>query len=141
MVRTKICETLEETLQFGSDIADALQPGSVVALYGGLGAGKTAFTQGVARGLGVQEAVTSPTYALWQTYTGGRLTLHHFDLYRLESAQQVLAIGFEDALMDDAVVMIEWPERLEAFLPVPRIEVYLERLDGDRRSICVREIV
>ena len=140
MVRTQICENLNETLDYASRFAEQLPGGSVVALYGGLGAGKTAFAQGVARGLGVTEPVTSPTYALWQTYGGGRLLLHHFDLYRLESPQQVFSIGFEDALTSDAVTLIEWPQRLEDALPSPRYEVYLERLDENRRSICITRV-
>ena len=125
MVRTQICENLNETLDYASRFAEQLPGGSVVALYGGLG---------------VTEPVTSPTYALWQTYGGGRLLLHHFDLYRLESPQQVFSIGFEDALTPDAVTLIEWPQRLEDALPLPRYEVYLERLDENRRSICITRV-
>ncbi len=136
MVRTKICNNLQETYEYARDFAMQLAPGTVVALYGGLGAGKTAFTQGVALALGVEEPVTSPTYALWQTYQGD-LVLHHFDLYRLDTPQQVFSIGFEDAINSDAVTLIEWPERLEDYIPVPRVEVYIDRIDDEKRSICI----
>ena len=75
MVRTKICNNLQETYDFAKTFADALQPGDIVALYGNLGAGKTAFVQGIAIGLQCYETITSPTYALWQIYEGGRLTI------------------------------------------------------------------
>ena len=141
MVRTKICNTLNETLDYAEEFAAQLRPGDVVALYGNLGAGKTAFTQGVALGLGIDTPVTSPTYALWQTYDGGDLVLHHFDLYRLDTPEQVYAIGFEDAINSDGVTLIEWPERLEDKIPVPRIEVYIDRIDETSRTITIREIV
>jgi len=137
MIRTKICENLNDTYSFAENFAQELQAGDVIALYGNLGAGKTAFVQGVAIGLGYSEPVTSPTYSLWQIYEGGRLTIHHFDLYRLDTVEQVYAIGFYDAVDSDGVTLIEWPERLGDELPVPRINVYINRIDEEKRSICV----
>ncbi len=137
MIRTKICENLNDTYSFAENLAQELQAGDVIALYGNLGAGKTAFVQGIAIGLGYSEPVTSPTYSLWQIYEGGRLTIHHFDLYRLDTVEQVYAIGFYDAVDSDGVTLIEWPERLGDELPVPRINVYINRIDEEKRSICV----
>ena len=137
MIRTKICENLNDTYCFAENLAQELQAGDVIALYGNLGAGKTAFVQGIAIGLGYSEPVTSPTYSLWQIYEGGRLTIHHFDLYRLDTVEQVYAIGFYDAVDSDGVTLIEWPERLGDELPVPRINVYINRIDEEKRSICV----
>ena len=137
MSRTKICENLNDTYSFAENLAQELQAGDVIALYGNLGAGKTAFVQGIAIGLGYSEPVTSPTYALWQIYEGGRLTIHHFDLYRLDTVEQVYAIGFYDAVDSDGVTLIEWPERLGDELPVPRINVYINRIDEEKRNICV----
>ena len=137
MIRTKICENLNDTYCFAENLAQELQAGDVIALYGNLGAGKTAFVQGIALGLGYSEPVTSPTYSLWQIYEGGRLTIHHFDLYRLDTVEQVYAIGFYDAVDSDGVTLIEWPERLGDELPVPRINVYINRIDEEKRSICV----
>ena len=140
MVRTKICNNLQETYEYAKLFADGLKAGDVVALYGNLGAGKTAFVQGIAIGLDYLEPISSPTYALWQIYNGGKLVINHFDLYRLDTPEQVYAIGFEDAVYSDGVTLIEWPERLGGNLPVPRINVYISKLDNDRRTICIEEI-
>ncbi len=88
--------SLEETLRFGEQLGRKLQRGDVVALFGDLGAGKTALVKGIARGLGITQEVTSPTFTLVHEYTGGRLPLFHIDLYRLNSPEQALAIGLEE---------------------------------------------
>jgi len=100
----------EETERLGAALARRLRPGDIVACFGGLGAGKTAFTRGVARGLGVREAVTSPTYTLVNEYLTGRLPLFHFDLYRLRSEDELFDIGWEDYLERGGVLCVEWSE-------------------------------
>jgi tRNA threonylcarbamoyladenosine biosynthesis protein TsaE len=95
----------------------SLEPGSVVALTGDLGAGKTEFTKGLAQGLDYQEFVTSPTFALLQEYWGGRWPLFHLDFYRLQSADEVLDLGWDELLERGGVVVVEWPDRFPELIP------------------------
>ncbi len=103
----------EETEHLGMLLGGRLRPGDVVACFGGLGAGKTAFTRGVARGLDIRDAVTSPTYTLVNEYLTGRLPLFHFDLYRLSSEDELFEIGWEDYLDRGGVCCVEWSENAE----------------------------
>ena len=122
-----------ETAAAGARLAESLQPGDVVLLYGELGAGKTAFTRGLAEGLGVQaDDVSSPTFTLIQEYRG-RLTLYHVDLYRL-AEQEVDDLGLEELVLGDGVVVIEWAERWRG-RPDDVIEVRFEHIDDDRRRL------
>ena len=112
----------EETEAVGERFAAMLRPGSVVALRGGLGAGKTCFTRGLARGLAVTDAVTSPTYTIINTYRGtlpgiGPVDIYHIDAYRLMGADDFANIGGEDLLAGDGVCIVEWPERIARCLP------------------------
>lgn len=99
----------------GRRLGQQLQPGAVVAYYGDLGAGKTAFTRGLARGLGIEEAVTSPTYTIVNEYPG-KIPLFHFDMYRLSSSEDLFDIGWEDYLTRGGVIAVEWSERVEDVL-------------------------
>ena len=101
----------------GHEIADALEPGDVVALTGDLGAGKTALTRYIAEGLGVREAVNSPTFTIVKEYRSGRLPLYHFDAYRLGSGEELLDIGAEEMLGGDGVCVIEWADIVADVLP------------------------
>lgn len=100
-----------ETEQLGSRLGRQLAPNTIIAYTGELGAGKTAFTRGLARGLGVTERVTSPTYTIVNEYSG-RIPLIHFDMYRLSSSEELFDIGWEDYLTRDAVLAVEWSERV-----------------------------
>ena len=100
-----------ETEELGNRLAQVLVPGSVVAFTGDLGAGKTAFVRGLARGLGITQRVTSPTYTIANEYEGGRLPLFHFDLYRLSGEDELYEIGWEDYLARGGVCALEWSER------------------------------
>ena len=102
-----------ETEALGEQFGRAAQHGWVIALSGDLGAGKTQFVKGLARGLGISSRVHSPTFTLVVEYTGGRLDLYHLDLYRLETAEEILSAGIEDFLQPDGVAVIEWAEKLE----------------------------
>ena len=102
-----------QTEQLAGLLAARLVPGDVIAFYGDLGAGKTAFTRGLAAGLGVREAVTSPTYTIVNEYLTGRLPLFHFDLYRLSSGDELFEIGWEDYLRRGGVCAVEWTENVE----------------------------
>ena len=102
----------QETERMGEALAHQLAPGTVIAFTGDLGAGKTAFTRGLARGLGVTDRVTSPTFTIVNEYTGGRLPLFHFDMYRLESSEELFDIGWEDYLRRGGVCAVEWSEKV-----------------------------
>ncbi len=102
----------EETEALGAALARVLEPGQVVAFRGDLGAGKTAFTRGIARGLGIKEPVTSPTYTIVNEYLGGRMPLFHFDMYRLHSADDLFDIGWDDYLERGGVCVVEWSENV-----------------------------
>ena len=126
----------EETEALGEKLAQRLRPGDVIAFYGDLGAGKTAFTRGLARGLGVTEPVTSPTYTIVNEYLSGRLPLFHFDMYRLGSAEELFDIGWEDYLERGGVCAVEWSENVEESL-AGAITVTIRRLDDSQREIIL----
>ena len=128
-----------ETEELGARLAARLAPGSIVAFTGDLGAGKTAFTRGLARGLGVEERVTSPTFTIVNEYEGGRLPLFHFDMYRLGSSEELFDIGWEDYLARDGVCAVEWSENVEDALDDDAIRVEIRRGEGDnQRHIRIR---
>jgi tRNA threonylcarbamoyladenosine biosynthesis protein TsaE len=129
--------SVEKTIRFGARLAAALERGDVVAISGELGTGKTALVKGIARGLGVPQDVTSPTFTLIHEYDGGRLPLHHIDLYRLHSPQQALAIGIEDYLNGSGVTVIEWAEKIESLLPERTTRIRIESLGETERRIEV----
>ncbi len=123
----------EETEALGQRLARCLAAGSVVALYGDLGAGKTAFVRGMARGLEIEESVTSPTFTIVNEYPGDP-PLFHFDMYRLKNAGELYDIGWEDYLDRGGICVTEWSENVEEALPEDAVRVIFERLsDTDRR--------
>ncbi|HEY7497945.1 MAG TPA: tRNA (adenosine(37)-N6)-threonylcarbamoyltransferase complex ATPase subunit type 1 TsaE [Vicinamibacterales bacterium] len=127
----------EETVEAGERLADDLAAGDVVLLHGRLGAGKTAFVRGLARGLGADAAdVSSPTFTLIQQYDSGRVPLFHVDLYRLEPAE-VDDLGLDELIDGGGIVAIEWAERWRA-RPVAAIDVTIEESGEDRRRITIR---
>ena len=131
----------EDTEDIGARLAEQLEPGAVVAFTGDLGAGKTAFTRGLARGLGIPDRITSPTFTIVNEYEGGRLPLFHFDLYRLGCADELFDIGWEDYLARGGVCAVEWSERMEELLEPGTIRVDLRRgEDEDRRVITVEGV-
>jgi tRNA threonylcarbamoyladenosine biosynthesis protein TsaE len=129
--------SLEETLEFGQRLGRKLQRGDVVALFGELGAGKTALVKGIARGLGITDEVTSPTFTLIHEYGGGRVPLFHIDLYRLDSLEQALAIGIEEYLDIAGVTAIEWSEKIDKLLPATATRIRITALDDNMRHIEV----
>jgi tRNA threonylcarbamoyladenosine biosynthesis protein TsaE len=122
----------DETRKVGAALAELLVPGDVVSLTGDLGAGKTAFVQGAARALGVQEPVTSPTFVLVRQYRGD-VPVHHVDVYRLDRVQEVLDLGFEDLLDPSGVVFVEWGDAIDALLPDDHLRVEITTGDEARR--------
>ena len=127
-----------ETELLGARLAEKLLPGDVIAFRGGLGAGKTAFTRGLARGLGITEAVTSPTYTIVNEYPQGRLPLFHFDMYRLHDGEELFDLGWEDYLARGGVCAVEWSENVWDALEDP-ITVAIEKdpEDENLRHITV----
>ena len=123
-----------ETEAVGAALAKALKPGSVIACRGDLGAGKTAFTRGLARGLGVKESVTSPTYTIVNEYLSGTMPLFHFDMYRLGSEDELFDIGWEDYLERGGVCAVEWSENVWGAMEDALI-VTISRLSEDTRRI------
>ena len=114
----------EQTESLGKKLAGLLRPGDVIAYYGDLGAGKTAFTRGIAAGLGVKEQVTSPTYTIVNEYLSGKMPLFHFDMYRLSSSDELFDIGWEDYLARGGVCAVEWSENVEdALTDAIRIQI------------------
>ncbi len=126
----------EETEKLGQAIGAKLNPGTVLAYRGDLGAGKTAFTRGLAKGLGVRDMVTSPTYTIVNEYVSGRIPLFHFDMYRLKSADDLWEIGWEDYLLRGGVCAVEWSENIWEALENPLV-VTIEHLGGNARRITV----
>ncbi len=127
----------EETEEIAAAFGKTLVPGDVIAFRGDLGAGKTAFTRGLARGLGCREPVTSPTYTIVNEYTTGRIPLFHFDMYRLESEEDLFDIGWEDYLARGGVCAVEWSERVAAAM-TGSIAVTLEKIGEDSRRISIQ---
>ena len=133
-----LTETPEQTECVGRALAAQLRPGDVIACFGGLGAGKTALTRGIASGLGVTDAVTSPTYTIVNEYLSGRMPLFHFDMYRLGSADDLFDIGWEDYLARGGVCAVEWSENVEEALSgAIRITISKDPADENVRTITI----
>ncbi|MBR5135137.1 MAG: tRNA (adenosine(37)-N6)-threonylcarbamoyltransferase complex ATPase subunit type 1 TsaE [Clostridia bacterium] len=133
--------SVRETESVGATLAAALKPngGRVVAMFGGLGMGKTAFVRGMADGLGLNAEVSSPTFALVQDY-GGNPPLVHFDMYRIETWDDLYATGFFDYIDMGAILAVEWSEQIEGALPDDAVRVTFERLSDDDRRITVEGV-
>ena len=125
-----------ETEAIGAALGKILQPGTVIAYRGDLGAGKTAFTRGIAAGLGCRGPVTSPTYTIVNEYLSGRIPLFHFDMYRLGCADDLFDIGWEDYLERGGVCAVEWSENVSEALE-DALVVTVEKLGGDSRRITI----
>ena len=136
---TFLTNSPEETEQIGEQLAKRLQPGAILAYRGDLGAGKTAFTRGLARGLGYDEPVTSPTYTIVNEYLGGRLPLFHFDMYRLGSSDELWDIGWEDYLLRGGVCAVEWSENVADAMEDAMI-ITIEKLGEDSRRITLEGV-
>lgn len=135
--RTYISYSYEDTLKIGEGLAKSLKGTEVIALFGGLGMGKTALTTGIARGLGSSDSVSSPTFALVNEYHG-KYNVYHFDMYRISSWDDLYSIGFFDYL-DTGVLVIEWSENIENALPPEYIRVTMEKGNGENERIITVE--
>ena len=138
MASSLVADSPEATAAAGERLGARLEPGDVVALTGVLGAGKTCFVQGLARGLGVTTPATSPTFVLVNEYRG-RLPVHHVDVYRTHSLTELLDLGLEDLLAGDGVTVVEWADRCEPLLPPRTIRVHIEGVGDEPRRITISE--
>ncbi len=132
---TLVSHSAKETAEFGRLLAEELEANDVLVLSGDLGAGKTHFTQGLARGLGVDEAVTSPTFTLELVYEGGRLSLYHFDVYRLEEEDQLEDLDFFATLEAGGVTVIEWGDRFAAIGDLATMQIDVRIVDDETREL------
>lgn len=130
-------DSYDETLSIASDFAKTLKKGSVIAYLGGLGMGKTAFTAGLAKGLGIDCDVTSPTFAICNTYIGENAVLHHFDMYRVDSWDDLYSTGFFDYLDTDAYIAVEWSENVYGALPDDTEIVEIIKTGDNSREIKI----
>lgn len=117
----------EETFALGKKIGEAIRPGTIISLVGDLGVGKTVFTQGVAKGLGIHEPVNSPTFTIMQIYENGRLPFYHFDVYRIGDIEEMDEIGYEDYFYGEGVCLVEWANLIEELLPEGVCQVKIEK--------------
>lgn len=125
----KVIETFEEeaTRKLGEELGKIVSPGTVCTLNGDLGVGKTVFTQGFAKGLGITEPVNSPTFTIVQEYQEGRIPLYHFDVYRISDVEEMEEIGYEDYFYGEGVCLIEWAQLIEEILPSKLTEITIEK--------------
>lgn len=137
-----ITNSANDTIEFGKSVARAVEKGAVISLVGDLGAGKTTFTKGVARGLGIMDNVTSPTFTILNEYAGEEKRLYHFDFYRIEDPDELVELGFEDYFPStDGLTIVEWVEKAPSVLPKQYYQITFEKIDDDKRRIVFEEIV
>ena len=133
----------EETFELARQLGEQARPGTVYTLTGDLGVGKTVFAQGLARGLGIEEAINSPTFTIVQVYDEGRLPFYHFDVYRIGDIEEMDEIGYEDYFYGDGVCLIEWAELIGELLPKTRVALVIEKdlqRGFDYRRITLQEV-
>ena len=145
MEQIKVIESYsaEDTLALGKQLGQQAQPGEVYTLVGDLGVGKTVLTQGIAQGLGITEAICSPTFTIVQVYEEGRMPFYHFDVYRIGDVEEMDEIGYEDYFYGEGLTMIEWANLIEEILPPNRKEITIEKdleKGFDFRKITIKEI-
>ena len=132
----------EETYELGVQIGEKAKAGQVFTLVGDLGVGKTVFTQGLAKGLEIEEAISSPTFTIVQVYEEGRLPFYHFDVYRIGDLSEMDEVGFEDYVYGEGVSLIEWANLIDEILPAERTEIIIEKdlsQGFDYRKITIEE--
>ncbi len=128
-----------ETKQIAAEFAKTLSPGTVICLYGEMGVGKTVFTDGLCRTLGVHEYVTSPTFTVVNEYDGAAFPVYHFDMYRIEDEDELYEIGFDEYLTSGGICIIEWPENIPNSLPKKRINIKFLRKSSEERTIIIED--
>lgn len=137
-----IVDSVEKTLNIGEQFGALVKEGDIICINGDLGAGKTHFTKGLAKGLGINDYITSPTFNIVNEYNG-RLKLYHFDVYRVNDPDEIAAIGFDDYIFSDSVSVIEWSNYIDELIPLERINLTITKLPelGDNyRKIVINSI-
>lgn len=137
-----ISNSYEETQQIAENLAKTLKEGDVLCMYGDLGVGKTAFVQGLAKGLGIFEHITSPTFTIVNEYMGS-LPMYHFDVYRVADSDEMYEIGYEEYIYGNGVSVIEWPNLIDDILPEKRYDITISKdfaKHEDYRKIEIREV-
>lgn len=134
-----ITHSAEETIEAAKKLGARLRPGDIIAYKGGLGAGKTTFTRGLAIGLGLGDNVSSPTFALVNEYQGDKISMYHFDMYRIVSEEGLESTGFFDYDFDNNIAVIEWSENIGEFLPEKTIYISIAPLNENEREIIIEE--
>ena len=137
----------KDTEKLGEKIGQKVQPGTVIALIGDLGTGKTTLTKSIARGLGVTETVTSPTFNIIREYRSGRLPLYHFDVYRIGDPDEMFELGYEEYFSGDGVCVVEWADLIEELLPEDAVVIAIDRgasdeereyeIEGAAENLCI----
>lgn len=135
---TIITHSPEETIKTAEKIGSMLKAGDMIAYKGGLGAGKTTFTRGIASGLGLGDCVSSPTFALVNEYSGKDITLYHFDMYRIQTEDGLESTGFFDYPFDENIAVIEWSENISDFLPENTIYITINTVGENDREIIIK---
>ena len=147
MEKTLHIASEQETQRLGEAIGRAAVPGLVVALIGDLGTGKTTLTKSIAKGLGVTETVTSPTFNIIREYRSGRLPLFHFDVYRIADPDEMYELGYEEYFYGDGICVVEWADLIEELLPEDAVIIHIERgaseeereyrIEGGNEDLCI----
>lgn len=132
-----ISHSVAQTQRLGARLGELAQPGDLICLEGDLGSGKTCFAQGLGRGLAIVQDINSPTFILANEHRGGRLTLYHLDVYRMNSAREALGIGLDDYLSGDGVCVIEWAEKIRTALPVEHLWITFRHLGESKRGVLI----
>ena len=137
----KITNNRDETLDFAEKLAKQIVAPKIIVLSGDLGAGKTTFSKGFAKGLGISETITSPTFTLLNEYSGDK-NLYHFDMYRLSSKEEAYELGFENYFENnDGIILVEWAENVKGLFTPPYLKILIEKIDENKRKFTLEEIV
>lgn len=134
-----ISKSPKQTEEIGADFAKTLKPGDIIALYGDLGAGKTVFVKGIAQGLGIKKTITSPTFTLIKSYKTDSIIFHHIDLYRGENIKDLEALGFAEVFSPEAIVVLEWADRIKNSLTKKKIDVSIQTVNESTRKIIIKK--
>lgn len=137
-----ICQSIEDTFKIGEKIGELCKPSDIICLNGDLGTGKTHLTKGIAKGLEIDDNITSPTFNIVNEYDG-RLKLYHFDVYRVNDPDEIAAIGFDEYIFGEGVSVIEWSNLIEELIPNEHVEINIEKIPGDdihKRKVSINYI-
>ncbi|MDO5041678.1 MAG: tRNA (adenosine(37)-N6)-threonylcarbamoyltransferase complex ATPase subunit type 1 TsaE [Peptoniphilus sp.] len=134
-----ILNNTKETEKLGLTLGGLLKAGDVICLNGDLGSGKTTLTKSIGKGMGIEDYITSPTFTIINEYYS-QLNLYHFDTYRLENIEDVEYLGFDEYFYGEGVCVVEWADKIREFLPEDYLEMNIERIDEDRRSVDFRAV-